>query len=165
MKKLVKFLNEWMNGKSLLRRRRELDQNTSPLTLMNWIIDVNKDLSMKEKIYLSEVLFGELYGDKSFKEQCVENLKQEINHLNQKLESIRGKGDFPMYGKLINAYKEVLSLIDRHDFELTYSVYTAELSALGEEPNRQIAIWKQNSDGVVRDHKVFTLASGKENLK
>lgn len=47
-----------------------------------------------------------------FNEEVYDNLKKEIRNLNPKLTKVRESGDFGTYKNLINAYSEVLKLIE-----------------------------------------------------
>lgn len=87
----------------------------------------------------------------SFTEEVVKNLKLESRALSESLKKCREKDNFSMYKNLINAYKEVTRLIQDYDFRLMYSEYKLE------NGKRQIAIWEQNADGVVRNHKVWNV--------
>ena len=88
--------------------------------------------------------------DKSFIEQRIDNLKEEAKMLDESISKTRDRGDFGTYRNLIKAYSDILLLIDRYDWQQKYSEYTTD-------EEKQIAVWEQNSDGNIRDHKVWTV--------
>lgn len=52
---------------------------------------------------------------KTFEQQIVENLKKEIESLNEKIVKIRENHDFGTYKNLIIAYKDILNLYDKYN--------------------------------------------------
>lgn len=50
----------------------------------------------------------------------------------------------------IKVVKEIFALLDTYDWKLMHSEYATENS-------NQVAIWEQNGDGQIRNHKVFNI--------
>jgi hypothetical protein len=116
----------------------------------------------KEEKELCEYVEGNIEKINSlcgtFKEQVVNNLKYETRKLNEKLQNLRKENNFGMYKNLITAYSEILRLIDRHDWHIMYSEYGTDV----DNKNKQIAVWEQNSDNLIRNHKVWNVLKCKK---
>lgn len=99
--------------------------------------------------------------DLSFTEEVVKNLKLEVEELSKSLKKCREQENFSMYKNLINAYRDVVRLIQEYDYRLMYSEYH-----IGDENgnSKQVAIWEQNDDGVVRNHKVWNVKENSSNI-
>jgi hypothetical protein len=54
----------------------------------------------------------------------------------------------------IKVIREVLDMINRYDWKTTYSEYT---TSIDNQEVRQVAIWEQNSDRQIRNHKVWNI--------
>lgn len=91
----------------------------------------------------------------SFKEQCVADLKIEAEELSKKMKSLREKGDYSMYQKLIQAYERIVGLIAKYDWQLMYSEYKVEVDG---DVSNQIAVWEQNDDVMIKNHKIWEIA-------
>lgn len=90
------------------------------------------------------------YNEKLFIEQRVNNLKEEAKLLDNIIAKTREKCDYGTYKNIINAYSEILRLIEKYDWELKYSEYKTD-------EKRQVAIWEQNGDGIIRNHKKWDI--------
>ena len=95
------------------------------------------------------------------KQKLVERLKKDCEVLlNEKmpkvLDSIETKGD-GTYRNLINALGNMMKLIEEYDWQLHYSQY-GTTNNKGEEI-RQVAVWEQNGDGDIKNHKVWDVYS------
>lgn len=91
----------------------------------------------------------------NIKEEMVKRLKNDCNVLiNKKMPMAltvanddRGVGT---YRNLTKALAENIKLIEEYDYKLMYSEYTT-----GENKQKQVAVWEQNSNGDIRNHKVW----------
>lgn len=88
--------------------------------------------------------------NKIFNTTVVDFLKKEESLLREKADKMLNNGDLAMYAKLINAYETVVQLIKKYDWELKYSEYKTDES-------KQVGIWEQNGDGVIRNHKIWNV--------
>ena len=90
---------------------------------------------------------------KEFMTEVVENLKIEIRSLNDRLKECRRKGDFSTYKMLINCYRDTMGIIEKYDFQTKFSEY----NSTGENGkfSKMVSVWEQNSEGTVRNHKVW----------
>lgn len=86
--------------------------------------------------------------DENFVMECVENLKNEAKALNEGIRKTRERNDIGTYKNLIQAYERILTLIQRYDWQRMYSEY-------GVDDTKQVAIWEQNGDGLIRNHKIW----------
>lgn len=91
----------------------------------------------------------------NFNEQVVETLKNEEKMLRDKMHNELHNGNYSMYKQLINAYSEIIKLIKRYDWEFRYSEYLTQVDS--EHYQKQVAIWEQNDDGQIRNHKVWNV--------
>ncbi len=89
-------------------------------------------------------------NDKSFIEKRVSNLKKEAEILDVKIANMNERGDYGTYKNLIQAYKEILTLIERYDWVLKYSEYTTGY-------DKQVSIWEQSGDGNIKNHKAWNV--------
>lgn len=95
---------------------------------------------------------------KSFIEERVNNLKEEAKLLDAKIAKARNENNYGTYKNLINAYSEILKLIDRYDWQLMHSEYYTE-------GKKQVAVWEQNGEGSIRNHKVWDVVSDAINIQ
>lgn len=89
----------------------------------------------------------------TFLQETVTNLKEEVKLLNINIAKNRNVPG--TYKNLINALREVLMLIDRYDFKIMYREYWDV-----DKNKKQVAIWEQNGEGIVRNHKVWNVEGG-----
>lgn len=94
----------------------------------------------------------------SFIEQRISNLKEEAKLLDAKIAKARNENNYGTYKNLINAYSEILKLIDRYDWQLMHSEYYTE-------GKKQVAVWEQNGEGSIRNHKVWDVVSDTINIQ
>ncbi len=97
---------------------------------------------------------GTVIGE-DFIDQVILNLKNEIGLLNNKIANTRNQENFGSYKNLIQAYSEILRLIERYDWQLKYSEYSTD-------KGKEVAVWEQNSEGSVRNHKIWNLKDKKD---
>lgn len=110
-----------------------------------------------ESVDLNTNLFGN--DKKSFNEEIVYNFKKEANDIMKKLPQIREDNlkkdnSFGNYKNLVNTLKEITNLISIYDWKFKYSEYTTVID--GEEV-KQLCIWEQNSDGNIRNKKIWNI--------
>ena len=112
---------------------------------------------------------NEFYGE------IVENLKKEAVLINNRLKKLSEKNDSHsnIYISLVKALRDILDLIKKYDWQLMYSEYsTNSIKTIHEDESytlmtpdgfknnkdqKQIAIWEQNHEGNIRNHKVWNL--------
>ena len=91
----------------------------------------------------------------SFNENVVKFLKQEAKMLEDKISNLlKEESDRQVntYKNLIRAYEDVVKLVKMYDWQLKYSVYRTD-------DKKQISIWEQNSDNLIRDYKCWNIES------
>lgn len=93
--------------------------------------------------------------DKGFDvEQIVLDLKADAENISKVLlhaSTFGNPSDLNRYPAAVKCLKETLALIREYDWQLKYSQYTT-----GTDAHREIAIWEQNGQGEIRNHKVFS---------
>lgn len=95
-------------------------------------------------------LFDKIHNENNFYEEIVKNLKTEANKLSEKITKLNDKHDMNLYIACIKSLKETLDLISKYDWRLMYSEY-------GYQKEKQIAIWEQNHDHQIRNHKIWNV--------
>lgn len=95
--------------------------------------------------------------DNNFYGSIVKNLKQEAQKLNKLLETCRNNYDMNIYIATLKSLRETLDLVHKYDWQLMYSEYKTN-------DVKQIAVWEQNHEGEIRNHKTWdvspTLSTG-----
>lgn len=88
----------------------------------------------------------------------LENLKKEAKHLNTKLQKLRDNNDMNGYISTLRSLKDTLDLIKKYDWQLMYSKYGVvdETDSSLKNYVTEIAIWEQNHEGQIRNHKKWT---------
>lgn len=87
-------------------------------------------------------------------EQIVSDLKTDAEKIGKVLSHASEFGnsaDLNRYPAAIKSLKETMSLIRDYDWKLKYSQYTT-----GTDAHREVAIWEQNGQGEIRNHKRFS---------
>lgn len=97
---------------------------------------------------------------KSFNDEMVENLKTEAKDIMNKLPNIREQ-HLGSYKNLINILRDLARLIDDYGWKFMYSEHK---TMYGDEIP-QLSIWEQNSDGQIRNHKVFNLKDTQNSIE
>ena len=100
--------------------------------------------------------------EKGFYDDIVVNLRNEAKNLNKKLRTIREmnlRDDYNNYITVLKSLRETLDLIHKYDWQLMYSEYGV-LRKTGlyqdkEELFTEIAVWEQNHDSQIRNHKTW----------
>ena len=94
----------------------------------------------------------EVVMENNFFEDIVKNLKLEAEQLNENLKKYRDCKDMNLYISTLKSLRETLDLINKYDWHLRYSVYT-----VGED-QQEIAVWEQNFESAIRNHKTWIVA-------
>lgn len=81
----------------------------------------------------------------------VDFLKKEEQMLRKKAEKLLDSGDYTMYVKILSAYERILELISKYDWKFHYSIYETDNT-------KQLAIWEQNGEGIVKNHNVWIVS-------
>ena len=89
----------------------------------------------------------------NFYDDIVNNLKQEAKHLNNRLTRFRDNNEMQSYIATLKSLRETLDLIKKYDWNLMYSEYGVE--NINNQLVTEIAVWEQNHDGQIRNHKVW----------
>lgn len=86
--------------------------------------------------------------------KVVLGLKKDLNILQDKMTKALESDNVGTYINLQKALVNSLNAIKElsNEYELMYSAYTT-----GENKQKQVAIWEQNSDGDIRNHKVWNV--------
>jgi len=87
-------------------------------------------------------------------ENIVESLQRDANSLKNALQNaseFKDSNSPNIYLAAIKALRETLSLIREYDWNLQYSEYETQ-------GHKEIAIWEQNGQGQIRNHKRFTIS-------
>jgi len=87
----------------------------------------------------------------NFYEGIVKNLKSEANKLSGTLVIATNRNDTQLYIATIKSLRDTLDLINKYDWRLMYSEYGLDSS----NESKQVAIWEQNHDNQIRNHKVW----------
>ena len=132
--------------------------------LSNYMKTINslpqyKNLTWKDSIIEKE----DVEQENNFYNDIVSNLKKEADKINKILVGATNRCDMQTYIASIKSLRETLDLIQKYDWKLMYSEYTTLISdkdsdrgKLGNEV-RQVAIWEQNQENQIRNHKVWTI--------
>jgi len=89
----------------------------------------------------------------NFYDDIVNNLKQEAKHLNNRLTRFRDNNEMQSYIATLKSLRETLDLIKKYDWNLMYSEYGVE--NINNQLVTEIAVWEQNHDMQIRNHKVW----------
>jgi len=102
----------------------------------------------------------------NFYDKIVNNLKKEAEKLNNKLSLIRENlenpnkyADMNIYIATLKSLKETLDLISKYDWKLMHSEYETDNGrSFNSNPQvKQIAVWEQNHDNQIRNHKIWNV--------
>ena len=90
-----------------------------------------------------------------YKQELVKRLKEDCevlmkNKIPKALENISDDKGVNTYRNLTKALAENIKVIDEYDWKLMYSEYST-----GKKAKKQVAVWEQNNDGEIRNHKVW----------
>jgi len=96
------------------------------------------------------------YKEREFNDDVVHFLKEEEKKLRMHLNDCLSRKDTGMYKNLIQAYEKVVELIKKYDWQLMYSEYDIPVDS--EHKQREVAIWEQNGDENIRNHKVWSIS-------
>ena len=93
-----------------------------------------------------------------YKQEMVKRLKEDCKMLIEKkipkaLDNAIDDRGVGTYRNLTRALAENIRLIEEYDWQLMYSEY----STTTRDAKKQVAIWEQNSDGEIRNHKVWNV--------
>ena len=97
----------------------------------------------------------------SLTEKVVKALDEDINSLLDKLKASLDNNDFSGYKMFINNLKDTVNLKQSLDWKLLYSEYRIQVS--GDTFQKQVAVWEQNGDGNIRNHKVWNVEESCKN--
>lgn len=111
----------------------------------------------------------------TFKEEVVKFLKEEEKLLRKKMKHLLSINSLANYKNLINAYEKIVFLIDKYDWQPMHSEYEVvgtEIACGKDQPEaarnilqRQVAVWEQNGDGLIRNHKIWYVKDPVKNCK
>jgi len=135
-----------------------------------------KNISFPQYVHLrwkDSILYNEenKKAEINFYDDIVLNLKNEAIKLNKKLTTIRENlgsenssqsrsNDMNLYISTLKSLRETLDLINKYDWKLMYSEYetSEEAGRPTKPPVKQIAVWEQNHDNQIKNHKVWNVA-------
>ena len=99
----------------------------------------------------------------SLTEKVVKALDKDIDSLLDKLKASLDNNNFSNYKMFINNLKDTVNLKQSLDWKLLYSEYKTQVS--GNDFQKQVAVWEQNGDGNIRNHKVWNVEENCINKK
>ena len=104
--------------------------------------------------HTKEGIRSEVWGEDSI----LDTLQHELLSLKDKIESARKKEDYGTYKNLILAFKEVVHLVHEEEDnnkwkEFSSHYYEGDKAIKGE--NEYIALWEQNGNDDIRNHRIF----------
>ena len=86
-----------------------------------------------------------VFGNQSSIETVIDKLKFRLNRFNE----YAGSDENRAFNE-IKMVKEILNLLEMYDWKLIHSEYhTGEV--------KQVAVWEQNGEGLIRNHKVWNV--------
>lgn len=150
----LKDLNERFNQHGFEISLEEYFIHKDNLLAHGEIVLSDDELESTKKIDAMLIKLAECTNT-DFSFEVVKNLKAEIKSLNGILKSKRESTDFGTYKNIINAYSEVLRLIDKYEWKQMCSVYKIPNANGSGEFVDMISIWEQNSEGQIRNCRVF----------
>lgn len=98
-----------------------------------------------------------IFESQSSIETIVDKLKMRLDHFREYANSDENKAF-----NEIKMVKEILNLIEMYDWKLMYSNY----GTTDNEGNfiKQVAVWEQNGEGLIRKHKVWNVVDVVDNV-
>lgn len=93
---------------------------------------------------------------------AVKGLKEDVRSLTMQLKHLANEGKHNEYIACLKALKETLNLIHQYDWQPQFSKYRVN-DLDGSDSHYEVAMWEQNSDNEIRNHKRYELKSP-ENL-
>ena len=97
----------------------------------------------------------------SLTEKVVKALDEDIDLLISKLHASLSNNDFSGYKMLVNNLTNTVGLKQSLDWKLLYSEYSTQVS--GDTLQKQVAVWEQNGDGNIKNHKVWNVEESCKN--
>lgn len=94
--------------------------------------------------------------------EIVKSLKADALNLNKMLTTAQMEGDFRKSIDIMRNLKDTLELIQKYDWQLMYSNYGSKDNE-NEDFHREVAVWEQNTEGNIRNHKFWTVGEVKFN--
>jgi len=105
----------------------------------------NVSKTSKELSNLKNNLLKFVFKNQSSIETVVDKLKFRLNRFNE----YAGSDENRAFNE-IKMVKEILNLLEMYDWKLIHSEYhTGEV--------KQVAVWEQNGEGLIRNHKVWNV--------
>ena len=98
--------------------------------------------------------------EESLTEKVVKALDEDTDSLLGKLKASLDNNNFSNYKMFINNLKDTVNLKQSLDWKLLYSEYSTQVS--GDTFQKQVAVWEQNGDGNIKNHKIWNV---EENCK
>ena len=89
----------------------------------------------------------------------VSSLKQDAIDLQRRFTNAKNASDYRTSIDILRLLKDTLNLIKEYDWKLMFSEYETGLYTNG-TLKKQVAIWEQNSEGNIRNHKVWDIDDG-----
>lgn len=137
----------------------DLDVVRLNCNVVGGVIDLNGYEKYGDNIKYKNKITDEI----SMSTNLVDILNNEINCLIKKIEKAREGDNIGTYKNLIIALKDVVKLRNEelsNDYKLIYSEYRTEVSGDNQgnvNYQKQVAVWEQNGDGLIRNHKVWNV--------
>jgi len=96
-----------------------------------------------------------IFGNQSNMETTVDKLKFTLDNIGLSKYGYSHISDPSKTFNEIKMVKEILNLLEMYDWKLMYSNY----STTDNEGNwiKQVAVWEQNGDGMIRKHKIWNV--------
>ena len=117
----------------------------------------NVSKTNEELSNLKNNLLKFVFGNQSSIETVVDKLKFRLNRFNE----YAGSDENRAFNE-IKMVKEILNLLEMYDWKLMYSNY----STTDDEGSwiRQVAVWEQNGEGLIRKHKVWNVVEALDSV-
>ena len=80
----------------------------------------------------------------------VQEMKKHIEVLNEKIKINIVNDNIGTVKNLTNSLGYMLKIIDEYDWKLKYSEYITD-------GKKQVAVWEQNGEGQIRNHKIWNV--------
>ncbi|MCM1232985.1 MAG: hypothetical protein NC489_22900, partial [Ruminococcus flavefaciens] len=90
--------------------------------------------------------------------ETVKTLIEDAVSLQQKFHKLQNSGDMRGSIEALRLLKDTLSLIKEYDWHLEYSEYKTN-------GKKQVAVWKQNHCGDIKNHKIWDIATTSNEYK
>jgi len=111
------------------------------ITILDELLAIQKETNSNINIY----------------DEIVKFLKFDVQVLQKKLIKAQESDDFRKSIDIMRNLKDTLELIQKYDWQLMYSAYGSKDDAAEKDFHKEVTVWEQNTEGNIRNHKVWTV--------